>query len=142
MKIFQKPPFFSFATLEEVLLAFPHTPINIDIKQTAPNVIPYEQQLAELLLKYGRKDDVIVASFNDAALDAFNALKTGIGTACGPRAVASFAMALAQGESVKPYIRQHVAIQVKSAISYRPFLSSSRQLLEGCPISEKCTFPS
>lgn len=81
-----------------------------------------------------------MASFNDAALDAFNALKTGIGTACGPRAVASFAMALAQGESVKPYIRQHVAIQVKSAIFYRPFLSSLRQLLEVAPFRKNVHF--
>lgn len=75
-------------------------------------MIPYERDLAELLLKYNRKDDVIVASFHDAALDAFMALNTGIGTSCGPRTVAAFAMALMQGESVKPYVEKHVAIQV------------------------------
>ena len=45
--------------------------LNLDIKQTAPVVAPYEAALAGLLAEFGRTDDVIVASFLDPATDAF-----------------------------------------------------------------------
>lgn len=100
------------ATLAEVLEAFPGVLLNLDIKQTAPEVVPYEAQLAEELVAAGRTDDVIVASFSDAALDAFAASGTGIGTSCGPRAVIGLAQALATGEPIPAEVLTHVAIQV------------------------------
>ena len=62
---------FGIATLREVLEQFPGVVLNLDIKQTAPVVAPYEEALAELLAEFGRADDVIVASFLDPATDAF-----------------------------------------------------------------------
>ncbi len=100
------------ATLAEVMVAFPDVLLNLDIKQTAPDVVPYEAQLAEELAAAGRTDDVIVASFIDASLDAFRAAGTAIGTSCGPREVVALAQALANGEPVPDAVRQHVAIQV------------------------------
>ena len=100
------------ATLAEVLAAFPDVLLNLDIKQTAPEVIPYEAQLAEQLVAAGRVDDVIVASFSDASLDAFRAEGTGIGTSCGPRDVVALAQALATGEPIPDEVRAHVAVQV------------------------------
>ena len=100
------------ATLAEVLAAFPAVLLNLDIKQTAPDVVPYEAQLAEELVAAGRLDDVIVASFSDASLDAFKAQGTGIGTSCGPRDVLALAQALAAGEPIPEQVRTHVAIQV------------------------------
>ncbi len=100
------------ATLAEVMAAFPDVLLNLDIKQTAPDVVPYEAQLAEELAAAGRTDDVIVASFIDASLDAFRAAGTGIATSCGPREVVALAQALANGEPVPDAVRQHVAIQV------------------------------
>jgi len=100
------------ATLAEVLDAFPGVLLNLDIKQTAPDVLPYEAQLADMLVAAGRSDDVIIASFSDAALDAFAAEVTGIGTSCGPRAVVALAQALATGEPVPDEVLRHVAIQV------------------------------
>ena len=100
------------ATLAEVMAAFPGVLLNLDIKQTAPDVAAYEAQLAEELVAAGRTDDVIVASFSDASLDAFRAAGTGIGTSCGPREVVALAQALAAGEPVPEAVRQHVAIQV------------------------------
>jgi len=100
------------ATLAEVLVAFPGVLLNLDIKQTAPDVVPYEAQLAEELVHAGRTNDVIIASFSDSALDAFAAEDTGIGTSCGPRAVLALAQALATGESIPNEVLRHVAIQV------------------------------
>ena len=62
---------FGIATLREVLEQFPGVVLNLDIKQTAPVVAPYEESLARLLAEFGRTDDVIVASFLDPATDAF-----------------------------------------------------------------------
>lgn len=100
------------ATLAEVLDAFPAVLLNLDIKQTAPEVVPYEAQLAAQLVAAGRTDDVIVASFSDASLDAFAAEGTGIGTSCGPRDVMAMAQALAAGEPVPAAVRRHVAVQI------------------------------
>src|SRR6516164_6272762 len=61
---------FGIATLREVLEQFPGVVFNLDIKQTAPVVAPYEATLAQVLRECGRSDDIIVASFLDAATDA------------------------------------------------------------------------
>jgi len=103
---------FGIATLEDVLQELPAMPLNLDIKQTAPDVVPYEAELATLLTERGRTDDVIVASFHDSALDAFGALGTGVATSCGPRAVTALAVALAQGLPVPDEVRKHAAVQV------------------------------
>ena len=99
-------------TLAEVLETFPGVLLNLDIKQTAPDVAPYEAQLAEELVAAGRTDDVIVASFHDSALDAFAAEGTGIATSCGPRAVVALAEALESGKPIPDEVLRHVAIQV------------------------------
>src|SRR5205823_2895641 len=50
---------FGVATLRSVLEQFPSVFLNLDIKQTAPDVKPYESALAGLLRSFGRVDDVI-----------------------------------------------------------------------------------
>ncbi len=97
-------------TLGEVLEAFPDAYLNLDIKQTAPAVEPYEDLVADLLLQHGRVDDVIVASFFDAAIDAFSALAPDISTAAGLQAIASFYFAVEQGQEPPPM--RHHALQV------------------------------
>jgi glycerophosphoryl diester phosphodiesterase len=101
------------ATLREVLEGWPDVLLNLDIKQTAPAVEPYEPGLAALLREYGRADDVIVASFNDAATDAFSAIAPEIPTAAGTLATAAFWQAVHQG--VDPPATRHVALQVPAA---------------------------
>ncbi|MHB8467189.1 MAG: glycerophosphodiester phosphodiesterase [Acidimicrobiales bacterium] len=103
-------PSLRIATLEEVLEAFPHTFLNLDIKQTAPLVAPYEETLAKVLRDYGRVDDVIVASFNDAATDAFRRFAPEIGTSAGTLAVAEFWRAVHHGGTMPALA--HVALQV------------------------------
>jgi len=62
---------FRIPTLEEVLQTFPDVPINIEIKNTAPDTASYEKTLADLLDQYDRVDDVIIVSFLDHAIEQF-----------------------------------------------------------------------
>lgn len=103
-------PAFRIATLDEVLEACEGVVLNLDIKQTAPAVAPYEEALAATLRRFGRGDDVIVASFFDAATDAFAAAAPEIPTSAGTGAVAAFTQAVRAGEEPPPM--RHVALQV------------------------------
>jgi glycerophosphoryl diester phosphodiesterase len=105
---------FGIATLEEVLEEFPGVVLNLDIKQTAPVVEPYEAELAALLRRFGRTDDVIVASFIDSATDAFAQAAPDIPTSAGTTVVADFVRALRSGISIAPM--RHVALQVPAAV--------------------------
>jgi glycerophosphoryl diester phosphodiesterase len=90
-------PRFAIATLRQVLEQFPGVVLNLDIKQTAPVVPPYEEALARLLAEFGRVDDVIVASFLDAATDAFRTYGPDVATSAGTSATAEFWRAVQQG---------------------------------------------
>ena len=111
---------FGVATLEEVLEEFPDVVLNLDIKRTAPVVVPYEESLARLLRRFGRTDDVIVASFLDAATDAFSSFAPEIPTSAGTVAVAAFYQAVQAGE--EPEAMRHVALQVPAAFGDLPLV--------------------
>ena len=69
---------FRVPTLAEVLRAFPRTPINIEIKGRTPDEAPAEyvanaEALAVVLKGTGR-DDLIVVSFQQPAVNRFHAL--------------------------------------------------------------------
>ncbi len=98
------------ATLREVLEQFAGVFLNLDIKQTAPAVAPYEVPLADLLREFGRCDDVIVASFHDTALVAFEAAAPEIHTSYPSAATVNFWQAVQDG--VAPAPARHVALQV------------------------------
>jgi glycerophosphoryl diester phosphodiesterase len=89
---------FGIATLREVLEEFPGVVLNLDIKQTAPAVDPYEEALAALLAEFGRVDDVIVASFLDPATDAFRAFAPAVPTSAGTLATAEAWRAVQAGD--------------------------------------------
>ena len=93
-------PSFGIATLREVLERFPGVVLNLDIKQTAPVVAPYEESLARLLMEFGRTDDVIVASFLDPATDAFRRFAPSVPTSAGPIATAEAWRAVQAGEDL------------------------------------------
>jgi glycerophosphoryl diester phosphodiesterase len=103
-------PEFRVATLREVLEAFPDLVLNLDIKQTAPMVTPYEASLAALLDEFGRADDVIVASFLDQATDAFSTVAPGVPTSAGTLATAEFWRSVRDG--TQPPDTRAVAFQV------------------------------
>ena len=98
------------ATLDEVLEAFPTTFLNFDIKETAPTVPPYEEKLAATLRRFGRADDVIVASFLDGATAAFATFAPEVSTSAGTMAVAQFWQAV-QNDTDAPAMIHH-ALQV------------------------------
>lgn len=93
-------PDFAIATLREVLEQFPGIVVNLDIKQTAPAVVSYEATLASLLAEFGRRDDVIVASFLDEALERFRAIAPQVPTAAGTAGTTEFWRAVREGRPV------------------------------------------
>jgi glycerophosphoryl diester phosphodiesterase len=93
-------PEFGIATLRQVLERYPGVVLNLDIKQTAPVVAPYEESLARLLAEFGRSDDVIVASFLDPATDAFRAFAPDVPTSAGTMATAAAWQAVQAGEDL------------------------------------------
>lgn len=102
---------FGIATVAEVFEAVPPgIPLNFDIKATAPTVEPYEAALAAVIRDHGRVDDVIVASFIDAATDAFSAVAPEIAVSLGTDGTAAFYRAVDAGEA--PPRTRHVALQV------------------------------
>jgi glycerophosphoryl diester phosphodiesterase len=90
------PNDFTIPTLREVLEAFPKDLINIEIKATAPETTPYEEELAALLDEYGRDDDTIVVSFLDHANERFKLYNSEVSTATATGETAAF-WASAQG---------------------------------------------
>ena len=93
-------PDFGIATLRQVLERFPGVVLNLDIKQTAPVVRPYEEALARLLAEYRRGDDVIVASFLDQATDAFRRWAPDVPTSAGTIATAEAWRAVQSGQAL------------------------------------------
>jgi len=93
---------FGVATLREVLERFPEVVLNLDIKQTAPAVAPYEELLARLLADYDRVDDVIVASFFDPATSSFASFAPQVPTSAGVLAASFFWQAVQQGTRPPP----------------------------------------
>lgn len=61
-------PDYRIPSLEAVLSAFPDVPVNLDVKETAPDVPPYEEDLVGLLARFGRRGDVLVGSFHEDAV--------------------------------------------------------------------------
>lgn len=101
---------FGIALLDEVLDEFRAVYLNFDIKQTAPDVTPYERPLADAIREHGRVDDVIVASFHDVATDRFREYAPEIATSAGTNATAAFYFAVRDGSPLPDL--PHVALQV------------------------------
>lgn len=100
------------ATLEEVARAFPGLLLNLDIKQTTPDVEPYEELLANELRRLERTDSVIVASFHDEAIAAFRRLAPEVATSAATNETATFFFSLLEGTPIAP---PAVAFQVPDA---------------------------
>jgi len=84
---------FRIPTLAEVLDAFPDTPVNIEIKGrdgSDDSVFFHGADLLAAQLNAHPRSDVIVASFNQRAIDRFHAAAPRIGVAPGIDGMASF----------------------------------------------------
>jgi glycerophosphoryl diester phosphodiesterase len=88
------------ATLDAVLEALEGVLVNLDIKQTAPQVEPYEALLAATLRRFGRGDDTIVASFSDPAIASFRREAPELPTSLATLETAEFYRAVHAGEPV------------------------------------------
>ena len=109
---FPDDPTLGIATLDEILTDFPSVFLNFDIKDIAPEVVPYERELADTLRRFGRTDDVIVASFHDRALRAFREYAPEIHTSAGPREVGEIAERLEARRPLAPSSPSMVALQI------------------------------
>lgn len=120
-----QPKDFRVPTLDEVFRAFPDTPVNIEIKGTSDSdlasFLRTGRILADFLDKSGRTD-VIVASFNDAALAAFHVRAPQIGLAPGMASMAAYFLA-----GVPP-MDGTVALQVP--VQFQGIPVATRQLVE------------
>jgi glycerophosphoryl diester phosphodiesterase len=104
------------ATLDEALEATRGLVVNLDIKRTAPAVEPYEHLVAAAIRRHGREGDVIVASFDDRATDAFARIAPDIATSAGTAAVAELYQSLHAGGTVPESILRHAAVQVPPSV--------------------------
>ena len=99
---------FRVPTLAEVLKAFPHTPINIEIKgrDDDPAQFAHNADLLAAMLKNTKRRDLIVVSFNQPAVDRFHAQVPQVDVAPGIDGIAGF---LLGGASPGPGV---VALQI------------------------------
>ncbi len=109
---FPAEPEFGVATLDEVLNEFTNVFINFDIKETAPKVRGYERDLADTLRRYGRSSNVIVASFDDVALERFRTYAPEIHTSLGPTQTLESAGLLWDGKRIPMGLPGQVAFQI------------------------------
>jgi glycerophosphoryl diester phosphodiesterase len=112
-----RPKDFAVPALREVLKAFPHVPLNIEIKGTSDDDVESflhnARLLARMLNKTGRTD-IIVTSFNDRAVAAFHELAPQIPLAPGRDGVTAYFLA-----GVRP-VEGTVALQVPVQFSGIP----------------------
>lgn len=98
---------FRIPTLKEVLRAFPHTPINIEIKGRTPAEADAEYILnAEILaskLKRVKRRDLIVVSFKQKAVERFHQLVPRIDVAPGTEGVVTWFGGGSPGAGVKAF---------------------------------------
>jgi len=118
---------FRIPTLEEALQRFAAERLNVELKPDLDGVGEYEQQMAGLLLRYGRINDVIAASFVDEAANAFKAAAPCIPTSV-PLDQGTILVLGSQGEGILPPVPEHVAFQVPPDTSQ---ITGEGQLPEG-----------
>ncbi len=101
---------FRIPTLEEALARFADKLINVELKEDDGEG-DYEQQMADLLLSYGRIDDLIVASFDDTANGNFKAAAPCIYTSL-PLGLGFQLLGAFLGTGELPEVPGHIAAQM------------------------------
>ncbi len=104
------------ARLADVLAATRGIPVNIDIKQTAPTVRPYEEALINLLRTAGRIDDTIVASFHEEAIERVRTLEPDVAVSPQRRALVAFTVAARTRRRPPAWLSRYAALQVPSHV--------------------------
>src|SRR5664280_2612227 len=106
---------FGIVTLEEVVARFPKVLLNLDLKRTDPDVEPYEELLAEELRRLDRLSSVIVASFQDRAVQRFRTVAPSVATSAATDETAAFYFAMLEGVASVPSIPPVAAFQVPAS---------------------------
>lgn len=102
---------FQIPTLEQALQRFAANLINVELKPDLDGNGNYEQQIADLLQRYGRFNDVIAASFVDEAANNFKAVAPCVHTSV-PLDQGTGIVLGALGPATMPPVPEHVAFQV------------------------------
>lgn len=102
---------FRIPTLEQALQRFAGNLINVELKPDLDGNGNYEQQIATLLLQYGRTRDLIAASFVDQAANNFKAMAPCIFTSV-PLDQGTNLVLASLGDGIIPAVPEHVAFQV------------------------------
>ncbi len=102
---------FQIPTLEQALQRFAANLINVELKPDLDGSGNYEQQMADLLQRYGRFNDVIAASFVDEAANNFKAVAPCVHTSV-PLDQGTGIVLGALGPATMPPVPEHVAFQV------------------------------
>jgi glycerophosphoryl diester phosphodiesterase len=117
---------YAIATLEQVAAQFPSILLNLDIKQSAPDVEGYEALLASELRRLERTDSVIVASFLDDAIQKFRSLAPEVATSAATGETAAFYFSILEGST--PVVAPVCAFQVPA--TYGDLTVVSEQFVE------------
>lgn len=104
---------FRVPTLRAILERYPKTFLNFDIKAGEAASLGCAEALARALREAGRRDDVIVASFDDAMTEAFGKHAPDVGTSAGT-ATAMAVWQAVQEDAPLPAMR-HVALQLPAS---------------------------
>ncbi len=117
---------YAIATLEQVVRAFPSILLNLDIKQTSPQVEGYEELLANELRRLERSGSVIVASFHDQAIQKFRSIAPEVATSAATEETAAFYFSMLEGST--PVVAPVCAFQVPA--SYGDITVVTEQFVE------------
>lgn len=117
---------YTIATLEQVVVQFPSILLNLDIKQSEPEVEGYEALLANELRRFERTDSVIVASFLDEAIGKFRSLAPEVATSAATGETAAFYFSMLEGST--PVVAPVCAFQVPA--TYGDLTVVSEQFVE------------
>ncbi|MFK8018502.1 MAG: glycerophosphodiester phosphodiesterase family protein [Pseudomonadales bacterium] len=102
---------FRIPTLEQALQRFSANLINVELKPDLDGDGDYELQIATLLQRYGRFNDLIAASFVDEAANNFKAVSPCVHTSV-PLDQGTAIVLGALGPAAMPPVPEHVAFQV------------------------------
>jgi glycerophosphoryl diester phosphodiesterase len=105
------PQDFQIPTLEQALARFPDKLINVELKPDLDGEGNYAQQIADVLQRFGRYDDLIAASFVDSAANDFKAAAPCVHTSV-PLDQGTALVLGALGDATMPPVPEHVAFQV------------------------------
>lgn len=106
-------------TLEEILRSFPHQRMNIEIKQTSPDIV---EPVAAMIRQHEMQDEVLVASFSHSALTEFRSISPEVATSASGSELIRF-VAISKLLPIKPKAPDADAIQVRSNYSFLPIIT-------------------